>query len=138
MNIVQVLQSKKHLTLGRSVYMARVDSKRYFEHLSYDDPLLAGLLEKINELGLSAVLSANFSEHNIRLDESELFHANQLVEGANARDMQCSAAFTAEVCRVSSQMSLLYTALRQEGTLTTSVPLLDEFIKVFRKYIFST
>lgn len=133
---MQVLQSKKHLKLGRSVYMARVDSRRYFEHLSYDDPLLADLKAKMNELGLFTD-PYNFSEHSIRLDEYELFHANPLLAGAYSLDLQCSTALSSGVFMISGQMCLLYTALRQEVVLTEAVPFLEEFIRVFHKYIFS-
>lgn len=136
MNIVQILQSKEELTLGRTVYMARLDSRRYRAQITYDDPILADLKTRMNELGVDT--NAPCSEDNFGLDEYELYNLNPLLAGAHALDLMCSASLTMTMFKISGQICLLYSALRQEGFLAESIPFLEEYSKKFHKYIYGS
>lgn len=136
LKIVSILQSKTHLTLGRTVYMARMHSRQFMACIKYDDPVLADLVEAMGNFGLD--VNEAYSENNFPIDEYELYHVNPYLAGAHALDMQCSAAYTRGTFKISGQLSILYTALRQEGFLKESVPFLDEFIEIFKTYMFGS
>lgn len=134
LNIVSILQSKKHLTLGRTVYMARLHSRKYMDCVKYDDPVLEDLVAAMESLGLD--VNERFSEHNFDLAEYELYHVNPYLAGAHALDMLCSSAYTTGAFKVSGQICILYTALRQEGILKEDIAFLDDFIAIFKTHIF--
>jgi hypothetical protein len=133
-SIVSTLQSKDDLSLGRSVYLARLDSRRVMASLSYEDPLLAGVRHKMLELGLD--LNEVFSEGNIGVNEYSIFAMNPLLAGTHALDLVCNGAYTTSLFKVSGQLCHLYSALRQEGFIPEAIPFLEKFSSVFCKYIY--
>ena len=138
LQIIEVMQDKDNLTMGRIIYLTRQSTNKYLDFFNFNGDYLK---DRQRGVEFFNILESNLEDgekiSNSQFKEYELYNNNPFLTGARLLDLMVSSSGLDGLMEIPKFMCHLYNALKSEGYIKQEIPFLEIFINTFRNFLFS-